>query len=174
MKKSILVLSSVLVISLSVTFMTTLMFSGVHADWVGYPGPDQLADCDHYGTYGCSNDTFTAIGLEGYYGWEPPAYVHGNWSYCSGYGGDYPASGPMTCQRYIAPSTWITHYDYSSFSWEYRHNAWAYYRDWEIIDYSLPRVAALSGVTVAQFYDPDDPDDTWYISSAVSMAADYP
>lgn len=173
MKKGILVLYLVLSAALLVALMVTPMFSGVHAYWVGYPGPDTLSDCDHFGDYNETNDTFTAIGVAGYYGYEPPAYVHGNWIFCSGYGGDYPASGPMTCQWYMAPN-WDVHYDYSSFSWEYRNNAWAWYRDWSVWDYELPRVAALSGVTAAYFYDPQDPQDTWWVSSAVSMTADYP
>jgi hypothetical protein len=169
MKKRTLITFAVL----SVALFATLMLSGVRADWVGYPGPDTLSDCDHTGTYGGTDDTFTAVGVAGYYGWEPPAYVHGLWYFMRGYGGDYPALGSMTCYWTYTPYYGV-HYDPADFSWEYRNHAWAYYHDWDRQDYDLPRSATISGYTGSYFYDPDNPNDWWYVSSYVGMTAGYP
>jgi hypothetical protein len=175
MKKSVLFASAVL----TVAFLATMMLSGVRGEdgpgWVGYPGPDIFSRCTHTGTYGSIGDTFTAIGITAYYGYEPPAYVHGYWSFLSGYGGLYPADSSMICKWVYTPSQ-FTYYDSSSFVWDYRYNAFAYYRDWEKWQYNIPRAPSVSGSTASVFRNPST-GDRWYVSSVIyasEMTAGYP
>lgn len=172
MKKSSLITSAVL----SVALLATLLLSGARAIWRGYPGPDELVDCDHSGVFGSVYDTFTAVGVRGYYGWEPPAYVHGDWYFTRGYGGAYPALGNMYCYWTYSPY-YGSYQDPPHFVYETRYltgkPCTAYYQDWERHDYSLPRSTTISGYTGSYFYNPQT-GNWWYVSSYVGMTAGYP
>jgi hypothetical protein len=165
MKKSSFIAAAVL----SVTLLATFMLSIVSAPWRGIPGPDELTDCDHHGIYGSPNDTFTGVGIKGYYGYAPPAYVRGEWNFERGYGGTYPASGNMLCYSSYLGSYW----DPPHFVWDYRNNAWAYYQDYYEYAY-MPRVPSITGMVHSTFYNPSNPNDWWYVSSYISMTAGYP
>jgi len=178
MKKSFFIACAVFSAVLSEGLLPTMMNPMVRAPWVGYPGPDQLAACDHIGDFNETNDRFTAIGVSEYYGWEPPAYVHGEWYFERGYGGKYPATGTMTCYWYYSPY-WGLHHDPPNFVWEGHWVplygwVWAHYHDWEYTNYNIPRSSTINGYTGSYFQDPNPPYDQWYISSSVSMTAGYP
>jgi len=174
-------LTTFAVLSAAVLFVALLpimMIPMVRAPWQGYPGPDMESACDHIGGFNTTIDKFTGIGVVAYYGWEPPAYVHGEWYYERGYGGAHPATGTMTCYRYYTPY-WSIHRDSADFVWEGRWVegygwVWAHYHDWDYKNYDIPRSSQIVGCTGSYFEDPNPPYDEWHITSCVSVTAGYP
>jgi hypothetical protein len=178
MKKSILVSSAALFVAILATLMYPIAAYDDpiphfhHPDYtgvVGWSGPDLANECTHLiGLVGTEYDTWTGVGVALYYWPYPPPYsYYGVWApFERGYGGEYPAIGPMHCDwildgtadGYDAPQNFV-----------YKEQPYpGYYQDWSKSGYCI--AVNTFWMTGSHFFDA--PYTYWYLDSSVTVNAE--
>ena len=178
-------LVSLATVSTSIVILITILIPAALATdgpgWVGYPGPDMYSRCIHNGNFNTPGDTWTATGLTAYYAYNQAAYVHGNYDFQRGCGGQgqetYRTTGNMGCfynygttNNYqsvagtpVRENRYIPGYGYV--------DAWYHLTTIFLGTFSPAQQPSISGGAGSYFYDPQHPSDpAWYINSFIEAS----